>query len=62
MSEKSEAASRVITVALKELIRIAEEGGLPMLSYLLELALVEARTQGEENEPTPSNVIPLTRQ
>ena len=59
MSEKSESAARVITVALKELVRIAEEGDLPMLSYLLGLALIEAKTQQAGEESPTATVIPF---
>lgn len=58
MSEESESAARVITVALKELIRIADEGKLGMLSYLLGMALTEAKAQAREAVVQP-NVIPF---
>ena len=62
MSEKSESAARVITVALKELVRIAEEGDLPMLSYLLGLALAEATAQeGGSDAVASSNVFPFSK-
>ena len=62
MSEKSESSARVITFALKELTRIAEEGNLPMLAYLLEIALIEARAQGGEAGSDPNdNILRLVR-
>lgn len=59
MSEESESAARVITVALKELIRIADEGKLPMLGYLLGMALSEAKAQMHEAPSEEPNVIPF---
>lgn len=59
MSEESESAARVITVALKELVRIADEGKLGMLSYLLRMALQEAKAQAKEGAVVQPNVIPF---
>lgn len=59
MSEESESAARVITVALKELIRIAEDGKLPMVGYLLGMALAEAKAQAKEGDAEQPNVIPF---
>lgn len=59
MAEKSESAAREISVALTELIGIAESGGLPMLAYLLDMARVEARAQAGETPPRASNVLPF---
>lgn len=61
MSERSESAARMITVALKELVRIADEGGLPMLSYMLGMALIEARAQGGGDESLSDNVVPFVK-
>ena len=59
MSEESESAARVITVALKELVRIADEGKLGMLSYLLGMALQEAKAQAKEAAAVQPNIIPF---
>jgi len=59
MSEESESAARVITVALKELVRIADEGKLGMLSYLLGMALTEAKAQAKEGAAVQANVVPF---
>ena len=53
MFEESESAIRVNTVALKGFVRIADEGKLPMLSYLLEMALIEVKAQEGTSVPTP---------
>ncbi|TBW32261.1 hypothetical protein EYW49_22375 [Siculibacillus lacustris] len=62
MSEQSESAARVITVALKELVRIAEEGNLSMLAYLLDLALIEARAELREQGAEAIGILSFTRQ
>ena len=59
MAEKSESAAREISVALAELIGIAENGGLPMLAYLLDMARVEARAQAGDTPPRPANILPF---
>lgn len=59
MVEKSEQTAREISVALTELIRIAESGGLPMLAYLLDMARVEARAQAGDTSLRPANVLPF---
>ena len=59
MAEKSESAAREISIALTELIGIAESGGLPMLAYLLDMARVEARAQAGDTPPRASNVFPF---
>ncbi|TBW32601.1 hypothetical protein EYW49_21920 [Siculibacillus lacustris] len=59
MSEESESAARVITVALKELVRIANEGNLPMLAYMLDMALVEAKAQEGSSAQQTASVISL---
>lgn len=59
MAEKSESAAREISVALTELIGIAESGGLAMLAYLLDMARVEARAQAGDTPPRPANVLPF---
>lgn len=59
MVEKSESAAREISVALTELIGIAEDGGLAMLAFLLEMARVEARAQAGDTSPRPANVLPF---
>lgn len=51
----------MITVTLKELVRIADEDGLPMLSYMLGMALIEARAQGGGDESLPDNVVPFVK-
>lgn len=59
MAEKSESAEREISVALTERIGIAENGGLPMLAYLLDMARVEARAQAGDTPLWPANVLPF---
>lgn len=59
MAEKSESAAREISVALTELIGIAESSGLPMLAYLLDMARIEARAQAGDTPLRPANVLPF---
>ena len=59
MVKKSESAAREISVALTELIGIAESGELPMLAYLLDMARVEAQTQAGDTASRPVNVLPF---
>lgn len=61
MSEKSEAAARMIIVTLEELVRIAEDGELPMLAYMLTLALEEAKARHGSEGALSENIVPLFR-
>lgn len=61
MSEKSEAMASAITSSLEELVRIAEENDLPMLSYLLSMALAEAEANRRPKPATAPNIVRLPR-